>query len=244
MTDRTTETADLPPPACRPTLARLQLVLDRELPAATLDSDQHAPECLACRERIAAARLLLAEMASPSRPAVPVGLTHAVLTAVREDSFARLRRRSYAVAAGTIAALAASVAVIVWLTGAPDRPGAETWNPTLPDQAREQSPPVAPEPRPLRLGDELSRAGQALLDTSRPIAEPAADAPRVFGALADSLAPPAAPDAGLWPGGSALAELPEAALAGLEPVASTTQKAFARLLRDVGGVRVPVKPKS
>lgn len=243
MTDRTTEIADLPPPACGTTLARLQLVLDRELPAAVLDPDPHALECPACRERIAAARLLLAQLASPHRTSVPAGLTDAVLAAVREDRFARLRGRSYAVAAGIIAALAASVAVIVWLTGTPERPGVGMWNPALPDQAGEQTPPVAPEPRPLRLGDELSRAGQALLDTSRPIAEPAAGAPRVFGALADSLAPPAAPDA-LWPGGSALAELPEAALAGLEPVASTTQKAFARLLRDVGGVRVLVKPKS
>jgi hypothetical protein len=244
MTSRNTGIDGSTPPACAPTLERLQLVLDRDLPAAALDADAHAVACPACRERIAAARLLISELACPTAPAVPAGMTETVLAVVREDRFARLRRRSYALAAGSVAAVAASVAVIVWLTGPPQRPGVAMWNPNVPDQAREQKPPLAPEPRPVRLGDEFARAGQALLDTSRPIAEPAAGAPRVIGALSDSLTAPAGPDAGLWPAGGTLAELPDAALSGLEPVTSTTQKAFARLLRDVGGVRVTARPKS
>jgi hypothetical protein len=62
--------------------------------------------------------------------------------------------------------------------------------------------------------------------------------------IAGSLTRPIGPVAQFEPATSALADLPDAARAGLEPVASTTQKAFARLLRDMGGVQMNPKPKS
>ena len=55
--------------------------------------------------------------------------------------------------------------------------------------------------------------------------------------LTDALTRP--PPAGrLEPARKSLADLPDAARAGLEPVTGTAQKAFARLLRDVGAVQV------
>ena len=46
------------------------------------------------------------------------------------------------------------------------------------------------------------------------------------------------PIAEFEPATNALADLPEAARASFEPVTSTTQKAFVRLLRDMGGIQV------
>src|SRR5262245_36996490 len=105
--------ADLPvPPVCRPTVDRLQLVLDGALPAAALDADAHATACPACRARIAAARLVLSALAAPGGFPIPSGLTDGILSAVREDCYARIRRRSYAVAVGVAVALAASLLLV------------------------------------------------------------------------------------------------------------------------------------
>ena len=49
--------------ACVPTVERLQLTLDGELPASALESDPHLAACATCRQRIAAARLVLSPAA-------------------------------------------------------------------------------------------------------------------------------------------------------------------------------------
>ena len=79
-------------------------------------------------------------------------------------------------------------------------------------------------------------------DSSRTITEPATAGPKVFAALTDSLLkPPAAPLAlDLGPAGRSLADIPEAAKSGLEPVVGSVQKALDRLLRDVAAMQ----PKS
>jgi hypothetical protein len=46
------------------------------------------------------------------------------------------------------------------------------------------------------------------------------------------------------PAAVSIAELPAAARTGLEPVTGTTQKAFTRLLRDVGVFQTTARPKS
>lgn len=243
MTTRDENPIPQMPPECALLVDRLQPVLDGAVPASALDADPHAASCDTCRERIAAARLLLGVLATPTVPCVPTGLTNSILTAIREDRFTRLRRQSYAVAGGIGIAIAASLLLATWLLtrGVKDDP--PTGIHVDPDLARQQ-PPIAPEPRPVRLGDEFSRMGQALLDTPNPFAGPAAGGSGVLGKLTNSISIPAGTPQGFEPTRDALAELPDAARSGLEPVTSTTQKAFARLLRDVGGVQVSTRPKS
>ena len=231
------------PPECALIVDRLQLILDGVLPASALVADAHAASCDACRERIAAARLMLGVLATPTAPSIPSGLTDSILAAVREDRYSRIRRRSYAVSGGIAIAIAASVLLLAWFTSQPREPVRPEGPSHLVDQAHVRpNPSVAPEPRPVRLGDEFSRVGQALLDTPNPFAGPTAGGSGVLGKLTDSISLPAGP--GFEPTRDALAELPDAARSGLEPVTSTTQKAFARLLRDVGGVQVSTRPKS
>jgi len=230
-------------PACRATVDRLQLVLDGELGQAALDADPHPAVCAACRERIAAARLMLSVLATPSEPIpLPTGMTDAILAAVRVDRAARIRRRTYAIAVAACLALVASGAVLAWLTSSPPQPSVPL-SPFLhtPDVANGKPEP-APEPRPVRIGDELARAGEALRGTSKPLTEPAAAAPELFARLTDALSRPGLPAEDFEPARKSLADLPEAARLGLEPVTGTAQKAFARLLHDVSGVSA--KPKS
>jgi hypothetical protein len=241
MTTRDENPIPQMPAECALLVDRLQLVLDGALPASALDVDAHAVSCDACRERIAAARLMLGVLATPTTPSIPSGLTNSILAAVREDRYARIRRRSYAVSGGIAIAIAASVLLLAWFTSQTGEGVVPEHPMKLRDQARVQpNPSVAPEPRPVRLGDEFSKVGQALLDTPNPFAGPTAGGTSVLGKLTISL--PAGP--GFEPTRDALAELPDAARSGLEPVTSTTQKAFARLLRDVGGVQVSTRPKS
>jgi hypothetical protein len=92
------------------------------------------------------------------------------------------------------------------------------------------------------LGDEFYKAEQALLGSSKPITEPAAVAPQVLVKLTDVLTRPNEPATEVESVGFSLLELPDAARTGLQPVTSTTQKAFARLLHDVGAVQVSARP--
>ncbi len=230
-------------PGCAPLMERLQLVLDGALPASALDGDVHAATCTDCRERITAARLLLGVLAESPPPSIPSGLTDSILAAVREDRNARTRSRSYAVAGGAAIAIAASLLLATWIWNRNEKHDPPTGLRSGAVLVQKPSDPsVAPEPRPIRLGDEFSKVGQALLDAPNPFAGPGTGGPGVFERLTISL--PAARPAGFEPARDALAELPDAARSGLEPVTSTTRKAFARLLRDVGGMQVSARPKS
>jgi hypothetical protein len=242
MTTRDENPIPQVPHGCAPLMDRLQLVLDGALPSSALDFDAHAASCDACRERINAARLMLGVLASTAPPTIPSGLAHSILAAIREDRFVRIRHRSYTIAGGAAIAIAASVLLLAWFTSQLREPIVPL---NAPDQAYVQpNPPLAPEPRPIRLGDEFSRVGQALLDTPNLFAGPVTGGPGILGRITDSISLPAGGPAGFEPTRVALADLPDAARSGLEPVTSTTQKAFARLLRDVGGVQVSTRPKS
>jgi hypothetical protein len=241
--DPTSDADDQPPPGCAPTLARIQSALDGVLSADELDGDPHPATCAACHGRIRAARLLLG--VRPKPVAVPAGLADTILAGVRADRRARTRRRTVAVAGGCAAA---AVLVAVWaVTRTPDRPEAPAPKPAefaLPAPPPKPEPEPIPPPRPVRINDDLARASDALLDTSRTFTEPAAVAPRVFAALTEPLLKPMAPLApDLEPARQSLADIPDAARTGLEPVTGSAQKAFTRLLRDVSAIQ-PGKPKS
>ncbi len=239
------EDADAVPPGCRPTTDRLQAALDGDLPPAVLDADPHPAVCPVCRERVRAARLLLAALADPPpRPGASPGLTASILAAVKTDRRARSRRRAFALAGGLAAA--AAVLVAVWVFTSPAQPKSKPRPPEVVERTPAPSPAPEPAPKPLRIGDELARAGQAIEDSTRPLTGPAAAAPKVLSAITGSLTRPggnpAAPD--LEPARQSLAEIPAAAKVGLEPVTASAQKAFSRLLRDVGAIQPGTKPKS
>jgi hypothetical protein len=225
-------------PGCRPTTDRLQSVLDGVTSAAALDTDAHAVVCPVCRDRIRAARVLLAGLPTVTAPpSMPVDLAGSILAAVRSDGRARYRRRVFAAAGGL--AIAATVAVVVWLRWPtpqpPTTPHAETVN------APQTPPPEPPRPQhePVRIADHLARVGDALRETSRPITGPAASAPPVFSALANSLSRAATAPAlsKLEPARNTLAELPEAASVGFEPVTGTARKGLNRFLHDVSAIQ-------
>lgn len=217
---------------CRPTLERIQAVLDRIHPSAILAADPHPSECAECRERVRLARMFADSFAVPAAIAVPAGFTEGVLAGVAADRRTRLRRRVWAFA-GSCAA--AAIALAIWFQ---PRQAAEVVRvaPT-PD-------PILPAPAPpIRLNDELAKAGAALRESSRSLSEPAASTPKVFAALTDSLLSVSASSAGLdfGPAERTLAEIPDAARIGLEPVTGTAQKAFNRLLQDVSFLQPKLK---
>lgn len=239
------ETEDYEPvdPACRPTTARLQLLLDGDANADEFESDPHTVTCRACRERVRAARLVLAAMAVPAVPIVPGGLTSSILAGVRVERRGRVRRQVFAAVGGF--AIAATVAIVVWVSWPAPPTQSETPQsheivqvppPVLPPQTPQTVP--IPEPQPVRIGEELAKGGQVLRDSTRPILDPATAAPQVFASLANTLFRPVAPPLiNRDPLGQSLAELPDVAKAGLEPVAGTARKGFNRLLRDVGAIQ-------
>jgi hypothetical protein len=229
------------PPACEPTVERLQRVLDGELTADALDADAHPAVCPVCRDRIRAARLLLTALYEPADTFhAPVGLTEAILAGVRADRRRVVRRR---VAVGGLA-VAAAVVLAFWWSGG-DRPGGPPRQPGMVKTATPPAPELAPAPRPIRINDQIAKAGEALRDSSRTITAPAASGPKVFAPFTNALTKfpvnPAVAD--LEPARRSLVEIPVAAKTGLEPVTDSAQKALNRLLKDVVAVS-PGKPKS
>ena len=220
-------------PECGPTLERVQAVLDRIHPASILASDAHPAVCSACRARVRAAVLMLKLFAEPRDVRVPVSLTNAILAGVRADRRTRSRRRAFAWVGGFAAA--ASVAFAIWF----NQPKPVEVAVEVPIRPILKLQPAAP----MRVNEELAKAGDALRESSRTITEPAASAPRVFAALTVSLLKvPAAPvGIDLGPAGRSLSEIPDAARSGLEPVTGTAQKAFDRFLRDVTSMQPKTK---
>ncbi|AWM39029.1 hypothetical protein GobsT_27020 [Gemmata obscuriglobus] len=232
-------------PECRATVEAVQSLLDGEGPDP-LDSDPHAGTCAACGERIRAARVLLAVLAARGPNPVPVGFADRVMNRVRAAERAQFRapsRRVSRTAARFALAAAVLIAAFVVATRFP-KPGAVGPN----DVAEQPKPELAPEtrakaltPHPIRINDEVAKAGQALRDTPKPFTDSVAAAPKLFEAFATALSHPVEPMGDvLEPARKSLAELPDAARTGLEPVTGTAQKAFDRLLRDVAAM----KPRS
>lgn len=223
------------PPECGPTLERIQSVLDRIHPATILAADPHPALCPACRERVRAANLLLSTFAEPQAVAVPSGLTNAILAGVQRDLRSRSRRRAFAFVGGFAAA--AAFAIAVWF----NQPKA---NEFVKQEPVPTPIPNVPSPAPpMRVNEELAKAGDAILESSRTITEPASSAPKVFAALTDRLfnTPAGAGAIDFGPASRSLSEIPDAARAGLEPVTGTAQKAFNRLLRDVSAMQPKTK---
>jgi hypothetical protein len=245
------------PPECRATAGLIQRVLDGDAAPGALEADPHAAACPACRQRVRAARALLAMFAAPREPvAVPAGFAKRVTERMWAERHARTRLRSFVGACAAIAAGLLLLAGLGFLFDSKPEPLVPAPSPQLPDYtAKHQGPEVAPaphsktavpapQPRTIRLADELAKAEQKLLEVPKPLAESAAVAPKLFDAIGSALKlPDMANDPmanALEPARKSLSELPGAAQAGLEPVTGTAEKAFKRFLSDVGAV----KPRS
>jgi hypothetical protein len=238
--NRPKETDSASPPECLPTLARIQRALDGDVAADLLTADEHAESCRSCCERLAAARLLAMGLTGTGSVAVPPWLSGAIIAGINEDRRARSRRRTFAMVGGLAAA--AAIVIAIWATSGREQGEMARQEPApAPDPSR----PSDPEPRPIRVNDELAKASDALRDSSRVFAEPLESAPKILGGLTDTLFKPATltVSADLDPARQSLAEIPDAARAGLEPVTGSAQKALDRLLRDISGMQ-PAKPKS
>lgn len=217
---------DIPiPPECGPTVERIQSVLDRIHGASILSTDVHAASCEACRARVRAALGMLELFADP----VPVrpNFAESVLIEVAHDRRVRFRRKVAAVFGGF--AMAAAVGLALWLNQPKDA-----------SVARQEPAPVPVAP--IRVNEEFARSTEAIRESTRAIAESAEAAPRLVASLTDTLfkAPMAPVSYDLGPAGQSIADIPDAAKSGLEPVGNTAQKAFNRLLRDV----TAMKPKT
>ncbi|AMV24886.1 hypothetical protein VT84_10845 [Gemmata sp. SH-PL17] len=239
---------------CRAAVNSIQRALDGDVSPDALDTDPHFSVCATCRERLRAARVVLAVLAAPSEPVTEsVGFTDRVLHAVHEDRHTQTRQRIYKVAA--CAALAAAVLLAVFALTNPAQKSEHPPGMWLPDETAKR-PELAPEPRakvsvpsqpPVHIGTEVAKAGQVLRDAPKPITESVAIAPKLIDVLATPFTKPtpAAPmgmEEVLEPARRSISELPEAARLSLEPVTETAQKAFSRLLRDVAAVNP--KPNS
>ncbi|VTR96529.1 unnamed protein product [Gemmata massiliana] len=238
---------------CRAAVNSIQCALDGDVSPDVLDADPHFGACVACRERLRAARVVLAVLATPSEPVtVPVGFADRVLHAVHEDRHTQTRQRIYKVAA--CAALAAVVLLAVFALTNPAQKSEHPPGMWLPDETAKR-PELAPEPRakapapppPVHIGTEVAKAGQVLRDAPKPITESVAIAPKLIDVLATPFTKPtpAAPmgmEEVLEPARRSISELPEAARLSLEPMTGTAQKAFSRLLRDAASVNP--KPNS
>lgn len=250
MKDYEPPEAEPVPPECRATVDLIQRALDGDATADALDADSHALACTACRERVRAARVLLSALATPAEPvAVPAGFADRVVMAMWAERHERTRNRSFAAALWAIAAGILLVIGLVWLTSPTKKevphPEDLVQTPQQPTPAPESRPnPPAPEPvpelRPIRVGDALASTGQAILDAPKPLAESVAVAPKLLDVLSGPFKMPAPADpmtTSLEPARKSLADLPEAARTGLEPVTGTAEKAFNRFLRDMGSVK-------
>ncbi|HEV3386402.1 MAG TPA: hypothetical protein VG097_16385 [Gemmata sp.] len=237
--------------ACAQTVALLQRVCDNELPSTVLDADPHLSMCSDCRGRMAVAKQVLAAL-SPSngalapRPNLTDKIVEAILADKETRSRTRYRRRVFAFSGGL--AVAATVLLAAWYLWPSDADRGDRKADIVRVPLTNSAPMVgsaqttSPTQPTVRLGDEFYKAEQALLGSSKPITEPASVAPQVFAKLTDVLTRPSEPGPEVEPAGISLLEIPDAARSGLQPVTSTTQKAFARLLHDMGAVQLSAKP--
>jgi hypothetical protein len=242
------------PSSCRHAMDQLQRVFDGELQATILDTDAHAVTCEVCRKRIKMAQLLIRSLAVPRNtlkivPKMTEVLVESLLSDFTSQRRLRFRRRAFAVAASVTVAAGVLLTVWLWRDDNSDRHD----DPGKAEVAKEDRTPehnVDPlsqqsEPDPshqtVRLDEEFSKAEQAFLDTSRPITEPVAVAPQVLAKLTDAFTPPTEAVPEFEAARMSIVALPDVAKTGLEPVTDTTQKAFARLLRDMGVVQLAQK---
>lgn len=192
-------------------------VLDRAAAVESLDTP-HSASCRECRDHAAAVRDLLMGL-NEAAPMPPTGFAGRVVAAAVRDRRVRARRRyaGFAVAAG----IAVAVAVLAW-------PRADVV-PNPQPFAQQQLPP---EPAPVRVGDRFAEAGSAIASLTRQTADDTLTLIPVVETPMLNLIPTVPMDTD--PTVASLADIPQTASVGLEPVADSARRAFNLFLRDTG----------
>lgn len=198
---------------------------------AEVPDPAHAAACLDCRRYAAAVRVLASGLVELGRGPTPVptaGFADRVVRAALRERRVRTLRRP-----GAGLAMAAGVLVAVALL----RPrGGNDPAPVAPSAPDFAQAPIPITPEPVRVEEKLSEAGSALAALTRRTAGEAVGPTRdLFASFATPTFPTTVavpPDA--EPVVEALAEIPQAAQAGVEPVTNSARRAVALFLRDTG----------
>jgi hypothetical protein len=195
---------DLPlKPECAAALDVLNRWLDRETLAVPPDVANHVAACPDCGGRFAASGQLSAALAGDDSAPVPPDLTERIVADVLFDFRRRRRSRVLSIAG---AALAAGVALAIWLT----RPAPPA---VVPEVVQNTASPVSD------LRQELADAGEAVAAVTRQAAADAVEAGRdLVPAIPPTQPPTLGPVRPLEDAGTALAD-------GFEPVATSARRA-------------------
>lgn len=214
------------PPACAPTLAWIQGLLDGENAPEPREAAAHRAGCPACAARYAGALRLIEGLANLSPPAVPILLTERILDGLTAEPVRHARRNIRIIAA--CVALAASVFIAVLaVVGWPEGPA------TRVVVSSSFVAPKEPEPEPARpspLTDALNQAGTAAAALTRKTAEES------FSVKLPTLSLPRMPmDSGpLEDIEPAVTGLQNGAALSVSPIASSAKRAANMFWRELG----------
>lgn len=206
---------------CERIAALVTRVLDREVATDTLANDSHLTECATCREMVA----IVEQFALPT-PKPSMLFTERVIRAADRD-YRQRRRTRWMVRSGAMA-MAASVLVTLMAM--------KPWA-TKPSEIV-QLPETKSIVKPVKIEQSFAEAGTAFVSITRKATDQSLASAVNWIASRDATVP-----AERNPG-SALANLPNAAKDGIEPIANTTKRAFNLFVRDVAGLTATGKMKS
>ena len=208
---------------CERIAALVTRVLDRETSAETLTNDSHLVECAACRDMVATVEQFTLPTPKPS-----MLFTERVVRAADRD-FRQRRRTRWMVRSGAMA-LAASVMVAVVAM--------KPWAAKPNEIVQVPVPEVKTIVKPVKIEQSFAEAGSAFVSITRKATDQSL-APAVnWIASRDANVPAERTET------SSLANLPNAAKDGIEPIANTTKRAFNLFVRDVAGLTATGKMKS
>ena len=206
---------------CERIAALVTRVLDREATGEALSDDSHLAECATCREMVA-----IVEQFSLPTPKPSMLFTERVVRAADRD-FRQRRRTRWMVRSGAMA-MAASVLVAVVVM----KPWATKSYEIV------QVPDVRSTVKPVKIEQSFAEAGSAFVSITRKATDQSL-APAVNWIASRDATVPADRNPS-----STLANLPNAAKDGIEPIANTTKRAFNLFVRDVAGLTASGKMKS
>ncbi|MCZ2342706.1 MAG: hypothetical protein LC104_13090 [Bacteroidales bacterium] len=228
--------------ACPDTERLIQAVLDREHPVSALQNE-HGRACPACRHRVWEATQLLTaldQLAATRDVSLPVNFADRVIPVILADQRTERRsqqRRQRILAACALAASVTLAVVFFWdrfTTTAPGSPPREITSLATP--TRSETPPIL-------VSAQLHAMRDTLADlTRRTAAETLAPAQTLLPDASPEPVTPPTPRTPTTDSVATLADVPEAAISGLEPLTGSAERAWNLFLRDVGFSQAP-KPK-